>query len=157
VNHESTLGNGRRLLKMKGKNKHYNTRNNIEKINDELFAFEKYKIYKQAFEFLKKIYNVLDDFPHSERHVITSQLKRSALSIVLNLAEGSGNYYQKEKIRYLRIARGSIFECIPSLRISLERKYINYSQFKELYHDCYELSKQTSGLIRYFNSNSTKK
>ena len=75
-----------------------------------MFIFETFpvyqhaqKVYKEIIEYLKK--NTVDRY-------VSDQLRRAMLSVVLNIAEGSGKYSSKEKKRYYLIARGSVYECV---------------------------------------------
>ena len=66
----------------------------------------------------------------------------------MNIAEGGNNHYKNDKKRYYRMARGSVFESVSSLRLIKRRGLIDESKFNELYHECDELSKMISGLIK---------
>lgn len=116
-------------------------------MENKLFKFERFDIYEDGLEFVNKVYEYTKKFPKSEQFGLNSQLRRSAISIVLNLAEGFGKYSKKEKIRFYEISRASLYECIPSLTISFNQNYLDNNQFSELYHDCYKLGKRISGLI----------
>jgi len=118
-----------------------------------LFNFEKLELYQRSLEFVNNMYNIIKKIPKDERFELSSQLNRAALSISLNLAEGFSNHYKKDKNRFFRIARGSVFECIPGLTISLRRKYIDNEDFQAMYQECYELSRRISGLIKYIEKN----
>ena len=75
----------------------------------------------------------------------------------MNLAEGFGNHYKNQKKRYFRIARGSVFECIPALKTSFNQKLISENDFKSLYEECYELSRMISGLINSIDKKDKKR
>jgi four helix bundle protein len=122
--------------------------NGINEESEILFEFEKYEIYQKALEYAIKMYNITRNFPNSEQFGLCSQLRRAALSIPLNLAEGFCNYYKKEKKRYYRIARGSIHECVPALAISLNQNFIDSCDHKDMYKESFGLSRRIAGLIR---------
>ncbi|MBL7132332.1 MAG: four helix bundle protein [Candidatus Omnitrophica bacterium] len=115
------------------------------------FDFEKLDIYKKAINFATNIYKITKDFPNKEIYGLVSQLRRAAVSISANIAEGNGRYNKGEFTQYLRIARGSIYECIPLLEISLKEEYIIKSGFDRLIADCNELAKMLNGLIKSLN------
>ncbi len=117
------------------------------------FDFEKLDVYQKAINFANMIYEITMKFPKSEQFGIVSQLRRAALSISLNIAEGTGRYYSKERKQFYRIAKSSINECIPLLDISCRQRYIDTSLYSECYQKCIELAKMISGLI---NSLPTK-
>ena len=118
-----------------------------------LFNFEKLELYQRSLNFIDNMYIVTKKLPNDERFGLFSQLRRAAMSVSLNLAEGFSNYYKKDKNRFFRIAKGSVYECIPGLTISLNQKYINQEEFEKMYHECYELSRRISGLIKYVEKN----
>jgi four helix bundle protein len=119
-------------------------KNNI----DKKFNFENSDLYQRSLAFSNEIYNITKDFPNSELYGLTDQLKRASMSISSNLAEGYNNHYKKEKMRYYRIARGSVHECVPQLTVSFMQNFIDTDKFNELHDESYELSSMISGLIR---------
>ena len=118
----------------------------VQKLN-MAFDFEKLEVYKKAINFALKVYNVTKSFPGSEIYGLIGQIRRASVSISLNIAEGSGRYNRGDYIQFLRIARGSIYECIPLLEISSREKYIKEVIYKELVGECNELAKMINGLI----------
>ena len=125
------------------------TKNIIENGKQDrcLFAFERFEIYQRAVDFANDIHDLTKKYPYPEKKEIGSQLRRASNSISLNLAEGFSNYYKKDKKKFFRYARGSVYECVPALKISLRQKYIGIDEHKELYQECYEMSRRISGLI----------
>ncbi len=116
-------------------------------MENKLFKFENFDIYQAGLCFVNKIYGYTKNFPTAEKFGLYSQLRRSATSVLLNLAEGFGKYSKKEKIRYYIISRASLYECVPVLTISFNQTYLDKKQYSELYQDCYKLGKRLSGLI----------
>jgi four helix bundle protein len=114
---------------------------------DVLFDFEKLDVYNKALEMVNTILELTEEFPKRYEYSLVSQLNRSSLSILLNISEGCNSFYKDEKKRYFRIARGSVFESVASLRISLRRGFISKKNFHDLYEECYDISKMVSGLI----------
>ena len=110
------------------------------------FEFEKLEIYQKAMEFINKIYEETKNFPKTEQFGLTSQLRRAAVSISLNIAEGYGRYHKKEKIQFYRMARASVHECIPALSVSLKQGYLEKKEYEKMYGDCHELSRMIAGL-----------
>jgi len=113
-----------------------------------LFSFEKLDVYRRAVDLADKIMKLTEKFPDRVQKSIVPQLNRAVLSISLNIAEGGSNFYKKDKIRYLRIARGSIFECIPSIKISKKQKFIDRKTHRKIYNELFEISCMISGLIK---------
>lgn len=112
-----------------------------------MFAFEDLRVYNDAMSFTKEIYKLTRGFPREEIFGITSQLKRAASSVALNIAEGSG-LSKKEFKNFLRRARGSTYECIPILAIALDNRYISQKDYERIYSSCDSLAKSISALIK---------
>lgn len=78
----------------------------------EIKTFEDLKVYQKARQLRVKIYRLIKKLPKSEDFNLISQMKRAALSLTNNLAEGYGRYNYQEKIQFCRQARGSAYEII---------------------------------------------
>ncbi len=111
------------------------------------FGFEKLDVYNKAVGFVNKIYTLTQDFPKKEIFGLTSQLRRAAVSISLNISEGSARS-KKDFLRFIDISRGSIFECVTILQIALRQKYLDSKEFSDLEDELIDLSKMLSGLKR---------
>lgn len=110
-----------------------------------MFKFEDLKVYQKALVFVDDIYAITISWPKSEVFGLTSQLRRAAISIVLNIAEGSSRT-SKDFGHFLSLAGGSCFECVAILTIAKNQKLINGSEFSKLYDQCLELAKMLSSL-----------
>jgi four helix bundle protein len=111
-----------------------------------MFEFEKLNAYQESKKFFSEILAVLQTAKFQD-YTIKDQLKRAALSITLNIAEGAGRFHHKDKKNFYINARGSINECVAVVEILSENKYIANEQFKTLYGHLELLSKMVSGLI----------
>ena len=109
------------------------------------FNFEKLSVYKKSNEFVNEIYLLTKKYPREEMFGLISQLRRAAVSISLNIAEGSART-KKDFSRFIDMARGSIFECITILEISLNQDYVDKIRFDEFKKKLIEISKMLSGL-----------
>jgi four helix bundle protein len=112
------------------------------------FAFENLEVYKKAVYFANKTYKTTRGFPKNEIYGLTSQIRRAAVSISTNIAEGSGRYHKKDFAQFLRISRSSVYECVPLFEIARHEDYINAGMYNELLNDCNELAKMINGLIK---------
>ncbi len=111
-----------------------------------MFDFEKLKVYQKANDFNKTLRTqlLIDPLEKTSEY----QLKRSALSIVLNIAEGSGRFSKLDKRRFYITARGSLFEVIAILKLAFEEQSIAQNQYEQLYSLAEELSKMLYVMIR---------
>ena len=82
------------------------------------------------------------------QNALADQLKRAAVSISLNIAEGNGRWHIKERRNFFLIARGSIFECVPLLEFWCRMKWIEGESHDHLKAELEEMSKMLSGLIK---------
>ena len=95
---------------------------------------------------VKETYRLTNSFPKSEDYSLTSQVKRSAISIPSNIAEGWGRKLNKSYVNFLRISRGSLYELETQLLIAQELEYItDIEQTNQLIT---EIGKMLNGLIR---------
>ena len=118
------------------------------------FRFQKFPIYINARKLINEIYNLCTTLPKIEEYVIINQLKRSAISILLNIAEGSMKKSDKEFRRYLLIDAGSISEIVAILDICLDQKYITSSTHKLFVLKCQSLITEIYAFSRSLNSAS---
>jgi len=109
------------------------------------FMFESLDVYKKAISFTVVIFNSCVGI--SDR-LFKDQLKRAALSIPLNIAEGNGRIHIKEKKQYFYTARGSLLECVPILQLLKAADLIEERRYSELYALADEIGKMLNGLIR---------
>ena len=78
---------------------------------------------------VNEIYSMTKNFPNDEKFCLVAQIRRSAISVPLNIAEGSAKRTNKDFANFIRIALGSLMETMTCVEIALEQKYIN----KEIY------------------------
>ncbi len=107
------------------------------------FRFESLTIYQRSLTFSKNIYQLTQSFPREHLFGITDQLRRAALSIPLNIAEGTSRT-RKDFRHFLIIARGSCFECVPLLELAISLKLLSQQQGNLLYNELNEISRMLS-------------
>ncbi len=89
------------------------------------FAFENLEVYRAARILVKGIYELQNKFPKEERYALGDQIRRSAVSVTSNIAEGSGRNSIKEKIYFIEIAFGSMAESFSQLQIAQDLGYVS--------------------------------
>jgi len=113
------------------------------------------EVWKRSIEFVSTIYKDLDDFPKSEMYGIISQLKRSAVSVPSNIAEGAARPGNKEFIRFLYVALSSAAEVDTQLLISKNLGFLSTEKYDSLSTEIEEICKMLQGLIRYRKKQKT--
>jgi len=111
-----------------------------------MFSFEKLDVWQKAIDFADLIYNKTRAFPSDERFGLTNQLRRAAVSISSNIAEGSSRSSKSDFARFVEIATGSVFEVVSQAFIAHRQSFLSEDQFRKIYTDAEELSRMLSGL-----------
>lgn len=106
-----------------------------------MHKLEDLKIWKKSIELTKAVYLLVDKLPNEEKFGLISQLKRSAVSIASNIAEGAGRNSQKEFKHFLGIANGSTYELQTQLILSIELNLIAKEIVNPLIETCIEIQK----------------
>ncbi|KKP85589.1 MAG: S23 ribosomal protein [Candidatus Roizmanbacteria bacterium GW2011_GWA2_35_8] len=110
-----------------------------------MFNFENLRVYKDSIDLVNVVYEITKKYPKEELFGITNQFRRAAVSISLNIAEGSSRT-KKDFKHFLSLARGSCFECVAIATISKAQTYISDTEFEKIYEICLILSKMISKL-----------
>jgi len=110
--------------------------------------FRKILVWQKSISLVTKIYKTTNTFPKEEMFGLTSQIRRSSISIPSNIAEGSGRESTKDFLRFLYISLGSIFEMQTQLEIAKNIIYIKEEEFNNLYEDSREIERMLASLIR---------
>ena len=113
-----------------------------------MFNFEKLDVWQRANELADLVYKVTRTFPDDERFGLSNQMRRAAVSVSSNIAEGSARSSRNDNARFLEIATGSLFEVVAQSFISRRQGFLNEPDFKTLYTTADELGRMLSGLRR---------
>src|SRR6267143_787214 len=108
-------------------------------------SFRDLRVWQKAHEFVLAVYRYTESFPEREKYGLTHQLRRAAISIPANIAEGFGKRSQAEKARFLNIAEGSVEECRYYLILSQD---LGYCQNDSLMSTLEEASKLLNAYAR---------
>lgn len=113
--------------------------------------FEDIDAWKKARELVQDIYEVSSKGDFVDDWSLKDQIRRAAISVMSNIAEGYGRISDKEFSRFLNIALGSITEVKSQLYVAKDLSYIEEDQFDNLYEQADEVAKLTHGFRSYLN------
>jgi four helix bundle protein len=111
-----------------------------------MFNFEKLDVRHRALDFADLIYTDTRRFPPEERFGLTNQMRRAAVSISSNIAEGSSRSSKTDFARFIAISSGSLFEVVSQAFIAKRQGFLKDEQFQKLYRAAEEQSRMQSGL-----------
>lgn len=116
-------------------------------------TFRDLLIWQKSMQLVTEIYTLSNNFPQTETYSLASQLRRSAISIPSNIAEGYGRNGKKDYLKFLNIAVASLFEMQTQIEIAYNLKYINQLQFNKTYEDSKEIERMISAFCRKISQN----
>ena len=108
-------------------------------------------VWKEARQFVTEIYSISRTFPKDEQFGLTTQIRRCAISIPSNIAEGCGRNHKKDSIQFFYIARGSLYEAETQLFVSSDLHYITKEDLESILSRLEIVRKLLNGLIRYYS------
>lgn len=112
------------------------------------YTYRKLSIWQKSRSLVTEIYSEVKIFPSDELFALTSQIKKSAVSIPSNIAEGYGRTRTKDYLRFLNIALSSLFELQTQLEIAYNLKFLKESNFNKLYENTREIERMLTSFIR---------
>jgi len=116
-------------------------------------SYKDLNIWKRSIVVVEDIYKITKNFPKEEIYGLTSQLRRSAVSIPSNVAEGFARFHNKEYRQFLFISLGSCAELSTQIIIALRLGYFENKEANQLLNEIDEVSKMTMSLIKKLNTN----
>src|ERR1700686_483929 len=112
-------------------------------------TFEDLEVYQVAREFRKRMYGVARRLPDIEKFGLASQIRRAALSLTNNIAEGHGRYHYLDQIRFTLQSRGSLEELIDDLNVCEDEQYMTEKEIASLKQEGWRVRQLIDGYIRY--------
>lgn len=122
-----------------------------------MFNFENLEAWKQARAYASSVYRLTKSFPREEMFGLTSQIRRAAVSVPSNLAEGASRHSRTDYAHFVEIAAGSLFETISLAFVAQDQGYLSPRQFQALYAEAEALSRLISGLRAWLLANPKSK
>lgn len=113
-----------------------------------MYSFEKLEVWQKARKFVNEVYKITSTFPKEEQFGLTQHIRKSAISILSNIAEATSRLGKTDFRRFLEVAIGSLYETITQLFIALDNKYLNKEVFDNLYKESEIIAKMVSSLSK---------
>ncbi len=121
------------------------------------YRFEKLNVWQLAMEFCIEVYRITRAFPDEERYGLTSQLRRAATAMPLNIAEGSGCRTKKEFIQFLFIALRSVYEIVTILKLVQRLSYVDEQTHEIMQIKIAEIGRKLQALINSLQGSANNK
>ena len=115
-------------------------------------VYTELEVWKESRGLVSDIYSISQSFPQQELYGLTNQIRRCAVSIPSNIAEGCGRRTASDTIQFLHISRGSLYELETQLYIALDLKYISSEDFERINNRIISCKKLINGFIKYYKS-----
>lgn len=121
------------------------------------YSFENLDVWKIARDFVVRLYRITNNFPDCEKFGIILQIRRAAVSVASNVAEGSSRTTNKDQAHFAQIAYGSMMEIVCQLIISKELGYLSQNDYDLLRTKAEEITNKLNALRKYqLNKKTTK-
>jgi four helix bundle protein len=122
-----------------------------------MFSFEKLDVWQESRKLAVDVCKLVDAFPQKERFSLAEQLRRSAVSVPSNIAEGSGRGHKAEFVRFIGIAYGSLMEVVTQLTIATDLGYVSNDGLQTLKVKAERIAVMLSGLKRSLGREQLRK
>jgi four helix bundle protein len=119
-----------------------------------MFGFEKLDVWQKAIELSECIYAYTCNFPADERFGLTSQMRRSAVSVASNIAEGSGRTSSCDFVRFVEFSYSSLMELVTQSAIANRQGFLPREEYDETYKRSEQIARMLSGLRSSLLGNS---
>jgi len=128
----------------------------VTKVSSGTFqTFEDLEVYKAAREFRKAMYSVNRRLPDFEKYGLGSQIRRAAVSLTNNIAEGHGRFHYPDQIRFFLHSRGSLEELVDDLNVCEDEEYLSSVEVQNFKEQAKGVLKLLNGYIHYLRNCSS--
>lgn len=118
----------------------------------EFFGYRNLIAYTKACEVRRQIYRMIKHFPKEEQYALCNQMRRAAVSITSNIAEGMTRYSVKDKTHFLEISFGSLMEIMSQIEVAFDEGYISQNDFQSMETLVSETGRVITGLQKSFST-----
>ena len=116
------------------------------------YSYKNLNVYQDAKAFVVAVYKLLDTFPDTEKFALCNQIRRAAISVTSNIAEGMNRISDKEKAHFLGFAYASMMEVDSQLDVSVDLGYITQEQYNIIEEKIDRIARQLSALRSKYNN-----
>jgi four helix bundle protein len=121
-------------------------------MDDTRFKLDDFELYQVAREFRKRVYGLIRQLPSEEKYALACQMRRAAVSVTNNIAEGHGRWHYRENIQLCRVSRGSTDELIDDFNVCCDEGYGDQALVTKLKAEAYSLIRRINGYVAYLRS-----
>jgi four helix bundle protein len=118
-------------------------------VEEGRFRLDDFELYRVAREFRKLVYTLIKQLPAVERYALGTQMRRAAISVTNNIAEGHGRWHYQENLHFCRIARGSVDELLDDFNVCIDEQYGDQLLAQRLKAEAYSLIGRINGYMAY--------
>lgn len=123
-----------------------------EKIKvDELFYFERMPIWKLSRALVNRVYDASALFPKEEKYGLSDQIRRAVVSIASNISESTGRISNRDRLRFLDFAYGSLMEVRCQLIVAYDREYIDITTLQTISHDIVDIYRMLVAMRKHLH------
>lgn len=112
--------------------------------------YTKLEVWIESRKLANLVYTVTKNFPKEELFSLINQIRRCAVSVLSNIAEGYGRQTSKETIHFLHISRGSLYEFETQIYLSLDQNYLSTNDFEDVLQQIQICKRLINGFINYY-------
>jgi len=127
----------------------YNVKSEKTGQNTDFRTFEDLEVYKASREFRKSMYGVARQLPDFEKYALADQIRRAAVSLTNNIAEGHGRYHFADQVKFFLASRGSLQELVDDLNTCEDEHYLQDGKIGELKNTAWRVLGLLNGYLRY--------
>lgn len=110
-------------------------------------GFQGLRVWQEARQLARAVYELTDGFPSREQYGLSAQLRRSAVSIMSNIAEGQGRYTRRDFANFLYMARGSLMEVQSCITLAHDLGFVDKQRYQMTTSRCHDVGMMLNGLI----------
>ncbi len=118
-------------------------------MEESRFKLDDFELYQLARTIRNRVYLLLKQLPAEERYCLAPQMRRAAVSVSNNIAEGHGRWHYQENIHFCAVARGSVDELVDDFNVCLDQGYGDANLATQLKEEAYQLIRRINGYIAY--------